>query len=385
MGNLQLSTCSNRKIDEKSKETLLSIQTNDADFTALDLAIHKNVVTRHGSCPRTISSWKQFGILIGNNVRLRSLTLKGGYVEITAEELRCMKAFCRGLSRNQSISTLAFCDIPPSGVEMFSYFRPFFESNPNLENVTIIRSGISNEGMKYLCDSLRGLKCLKSVKLNRNFIDFDLIRKFIATINELPELTELNLSGSMIDNAACTTLAKLLTNPKTKLKKLDLSENAIDDDGIFVLVNALKRNSTLESLDLCGLDFDMLGWEALATLVCDTSSINSTFCSNHTIRKILPRRIIKSYLALNQSIDKGQVARQKVMEYHFVLNNFDVRPFMSMDPRYLVHVMAFFSQTREGSHCSVNASVCGQSVIYELLRNTPQMFHARICGLVHPK
>ena len=78
----------------------------------------------------------------------------------------------------------------------------------------------------------------------------------------------------------------LLEVPESNLKRLDVSCNRnIGNDG-SLFANALKSNSTLKMLYLEGCGVTDEGWASFSNLLCDTSSVNSTYFSNHTLKSI---------------------------------------------------------------------------------------------------
>ena len=68
------------------------------------------------------------------------------------------------------------------------------------------------------------------------------------------------------------------------LEKLDLSYCDIDDDGIQILTHALKYNTTLRYLNIEGNKITSSGMYALLKCIYDTSSMQSLWESNHTLR-----------------------------------------------------------------------------------------------------
>ena len=72
----------------------------------------------------------------------------------------------------------------------------------------------------------------------------------ITAFNKCTELTRLSLMGNQIGKQACTSLARLLKNPNTKVKSLILRHNCIDDKCAAILAEALTSNTMTTNIDL---------------------------------------------------------------------------------------------------------------------------------------
>lgn len=96
----------------------------------------------------------------------------------------------------------------------------------------------------------------------------------------------LNLDSTGIDDTACATLQKMLENESYQVQRLSLNDNNITGNGLGTLLSALEDNTTLKSLSLSGNDILQDEWCQALTLVCNESSIDSTYFSNHTLRQL---------------------------------------------------------------------------------------------------
>ena len=137
------------------------------------------------------------------------------------------------------------------------------------------------------------------------------------------------------------------------------------------------------------------GYSSFTTTLCDTSSINNTFLSNHTLESLsssgsqledLPYNLVYS-LALNASSgDKKEVAMKKIMTYH---QHFDMEPFFEWDLKVLPLVIDWFERVRSIKNAgkgqskrnrriarnkSINKLKLG--VIYQFVRAMPDVFGA---------
>ena len=99
-------------------------------------------------------------------------------------------------------------------------------------------------------------------------------------------LRTLNLDGTDINDVACETLQTLLQHESYSVKKLSLNRNNITSKGLLVLLNGLKNNKHLQVLSLLRNNIHKQEWGHILTLICDESTIDSTYFSNHTLRMI---------------------------------------------------------------------------------------------------
>ena len=159
-----------------------------------------------------------------------------------------------------------------------------------------------------------------------------------------------------------------------------VSPNNLGNDGALVFVNALRGNSKLRGLGLIGNGINNDGWEAFSSLLCDTSSVNNTFLSNHTLEgfdnmdRYLPADLVSS-LELNASSEnKGQIAMTKVLQHH---SHFNVQSFFEWEFKVLPLVIAWLEKanTRTFFHCSLRRKIKGikLSCMYEFVREFPML------------
>ena len=254
------------------------------------------------------------------------------------------------------------------------------------------------------------LKELKTIDLSRN----PLVREssnwhgLSKGLCQLHTLEELRLDRNDIGLNCCLALATLLKKKGMSLKRLSLQQNSINDRCISILVEALKANVTLERLDLSKNDGITAagGWNQVMKLLCDKTSIESTYRSNHSLKDLgsklfenapepnsyssptaeepggvpvnLPsassassqlRSVstnITEYLELNKSrASRDLVARQKIWQFHFHSNvdSFDLTPLLDTNVKLMPHLLAWFTNNDNPSEELRHRKV------YHLVRN----------------
>ena len=113
-------------------------------------------------------------------------------------------------------------------------------------------------------------------------------------------------------------------------------------------------NKTLKNLYLNGNAVFSNGLEhAFSEAICDTTTINDTYYSNHTLQTFASFRIwtVPPYLELNRSsTDRRTVAIRKIIRHH---NHINMEPFFQYELKVLPIAMNWFDRARRTS-CSAN-------------------------------
>jgi len=132
--------------------------------------------------------------------------------------------------------------------------------------------------VKNKCPSLKQLR-LPSCNIDDNGVD-SLVK---AVCNS--RLNVLDLSSCLsVTSRGWKCIASLIENPDTQLVKLYLDDNdSISSEEVALYAKSLTRNDKLEKLSLNDTSADRLGCDYFSNALCDTSSINNTYLSNHTL------------------------------------------------------------------------------------------------------
>jgi len=176
--------------------------------------------------------------------------------------------------------------------------------------------------------------------------------------------TEIDLSDNDIGRDGCAILADLLKEEGSSLECLKLNQNEIDDECISFLVDGLRNNNTLTTLDISlNNRITSTGWKYLSDLVCNKTDINSTYQSNHTIKSFgaSPSRDLKHLLRRSPA--------EKIWRAHFKAKVFDLGPFLDMDLEIMPFVLAWFAADHETGICSGRDAKHGIQAFYHFIRN----------------
>ena len=237
---------------------------------------------------------------------------------------------------------------------------------------------IGNEGLSTLVEALQICTSLRRLDLSRN--DFSSATADLSSLSDWllrdeVNLNQLDLSCCAINDEGLNALAEVVANQvreislfgnrsitatglsnlsnsiqsdSCRVESLDLGGIPIGDAGLEVLSQGLSNNQSLTGLylgDLHDNSVTSTGWLAFCRALCDTSSVNSTYLSNHTIYElnlaggddeefILPRDILQLHEQHPQ-----YAARCKILMKHPHLH---MQPFLQSGLKFLPLAVAWF-------------------------------------------
>lgn len=168
----------------------------------------------------------------------------------------------RALAPSASSKSLAV--VQPSDQASSSKVRPTHPHSLPLSGTDVVRSRVHEQLHLQLCDanwkhtpaaaSLRTLALVNLSCLNLQRLQFG---AFVKSLSALPALRAVDLSDNQLDDANAKDLRALLTHPS--LERLDVSRNRLGRASARVVCERLKRQCTLQRLDLhgnCFFDYD---------------------------------------------------------------------------------------------------------------------------------
>jgi len=352
--------------------TLSQVEQNDPDLKRLHMS--ENIFW-----PNDCAELSRFGDAIGRNTNLQSLTIRSPHLADNIHMFADNKTFFQGIKRNASIEKLSFEGWNVSEGIGRKFMNEYVVNNNNLKTIYSYQCALGNGGIGVLVSALTRCPNLENINLASCNIDDGWLEEFVSGIRGLNQLEVLQLSGNNFGRVGCEALATLLQYPNCNLFCLNLSRNInIDDNCATVIANSLIGNSKLRLLGFTGnRSITESGWEAFSTVLCDTSSINATYCSNHTLDKIgysypLPANV-RDLLELNECSNKEQVAVQKILHYH---SHLDMEPFLEWDLKVLPLAINWFDKARAFSQNDDEENVDARqlSAIYQFARAVPLMF-----------
>ena len=232
----------------------------------------------------------------------------------------------------------------PIGADAWqSFFNPMQNSQSILEELSLVGNEFGDEVVPYLVDALISIDTLK----------------------------ELNLYFNRCSRVGLQCISRLLQSPNSGLEMIHIGQSQADDTDHNVMIDyshALSNNNKLKQLLFCwNTDVTESGWDALADLLCNKSSIDGILDSNHTLEAVRgprsPDDRVVSYLELNKKFNKFEVARRKIIQYYFINGEDNMQEFVDMELGLLPHAMRWTGR-----------NYIGHSLLYQLVRSLPSLF-----------
>ena len=344
-------------MNNRSRETLRRVTLNDPSLTGLGLPDNNDdYVDDDGDFfSENSNDYSTLGTAIANNTHLENLVVAlSDDLPLTVTD----RGFYDGLRRNSSIYKLyMYCNTNPPfiiargvGQEILKAYQ---ENNSHLTYLRITNANLQNGGDRVVADTLRCCRNLQSVTLINCNTTCDQLLPMIDAIRGHSMLEELNLGDNNIGNTGCDALATLLIeDPNSNMHTIDLEHNAINNEGATTIANSLTNNNKLQHLHLYGNPIDRSVQDVFSNMLCNTSNINSTYSSNHTLLELtLPRvgQELSSLLDMNTHTNKSHVAIKKIIKFH---PNIDMEPLFQWDAegeqtlKALSHVMNWFEKAK---------------------------------------
>ena len=128
----------------------------------------------------------------------------------------------------------------------------FFMNNHNLTSIRITECDFGEEDSRLLALALGSSKnkSLQNVSLEYNNISDEGMVEIITALSMHPHLQQLDLDENRLRKNGCVALATLLRCSAKELRKLFISHNEINDEGIEALVPALMNCNELTKIYL---------------------------------------------------------------------------------------------------------------------------------------
>jgi len=147
---------------------------------------------------------------------------------------------------------------------------------------------ITPEEWRYMFYYLQRPTCmLEELILGGNHINDDIITSLTEILSNKNRLRRLDLSEIRgVTTTGWMNFSEVFCSANTMLERLDLVESAnVNNRVIASIANALSDNKTLKELYVGYGDHIQILHAILIAILCNTSSILSTYDSNHTLEK----------------------------------------------------------------------------------------------------
>ena len=289
-----------------------------------------------------------------------------------------------------SLKCVKIINMELQGEESGDIFRALRLHQPHLQRLYYPFNSLNRRmftGVEELTYLLRDSNELHTLDISHNGIVGESLQE--GLLQYLGKLRCLNIGGNMLsvnDFDGYQALATLLEDPTCKLEELHLKYSSFmspfQGERLRSFATAMTKNRTLRTLDLGDNSINAAGWDVFSDVLCNTSSINNTYNSNHTLmqlvtadevtienRDTLPGHI-EQYLTLNnQHDDKKKVAAIKIMQYHW--RDIPMHPFFEWELKCLPVAVNWFDNVPPFPRPRNEIEMSKLQAIYEFVRDMP--------------
>ncbi len=190
-------------------------------------------------------------------------------------------------------------------------------------------------------------------------------------------LNNLDVSSCNIDDQGAAAFASSLA-ANTSIMTLDLDSNVVGSAGLVAFFHTLRGASVLETLNIDSVGLEGITkeeWCILSQALCDKVTIGKTYTSNHTFNTCyLPEEMepcdscslqeLRILLDLNENPNKAEVARQKIMKYHFSCGKSGIHAIACMHESVLPHAIEWLGRDKHG-----------YSAMFSFVESFPTLFY----------
>eukprot|EP00984_Skeletonema_dohrnii_P013956 scaffold5839_cov103-Skeletonema_dohrnii-CCMP3373.AAC.6 len=252
--------------------------------------------------------------------------------------------------------------------------------NCNIEQLYLSNNSFSVSGLRSLGTLVQRATRLKSLCLRNNAINDEGLQCLVEGVVNCCSLTDLDLSDNhLITAVGLRTLSTFFRSDNCCMEILWLWGIHFGDDGAVALADGLMGNNSLTRVKFDSSDVTASGWAAFSRLLCDTSSVNNTYLSNHTLVEIGGIRnagnssTIVEYLELNE-LQNCATAICKILDSH---PDIVVEPLFQWKLKCLPLVVTWLESARSylgNVNESTEVFQCRQlSALYKFVRGMPQL------------
>jgi len=369
-------------MSNRLEDALYAIENNITSFKEFRIGQHGHIDQPNRD------HFSRLGSAIARNTHITLLILNNGYCLDDVNRI-VNSGFFEGLKRNSSIHRVMFhCG---HHIDVIHETLKAYKENNNLTYLNIDNARIVSAAYPalHLAETLRCCTNLKHINFENCRITDEQLLPLVEAIRGHGLLEKLLLAENSIGNIGCEAIATLLEDPSCNIQVLGLSDNMVGSKGAGDIANSLSRNNQLETLYLNNNRITRpspILQSEFSRVLCDTSSINNTYSSNHTMKEVFlfvgsEKPAFHKILKLNKGTNKSHVAIKKILKYH---PNIDMEPLYDWGSegewslKALPYVVGWFDRAREAvandDGESYEIETRALSAIYQFAKDVPLMF-----------
>ena len=288
---------SNLHRSDKDDEKMFQSQYGNTSFSS---NAHQIIKIKHGDQGNFVhvylddfhldgKSIRRLGYILSQNTTLKHLSMSryNSDTKIIGDGM----FICAGIRFNRSITKLSLHSVYMHDIPM-RILGDFLSEN-NLKQISFDKCYLKGDDVDYLSTKIqdRSVSSLKELDLASNSIQENNLDTLVSAMKKCTSIKRLDLSNNGLRGDAITSLVQLLHCDGSGIEVLNLRENSISDDEGLLLIDALKSNDTLKTLDLCdNKSITDDGWASISKtifqLVFNQESISSIVNSNHCLSSV---------------------------------------------------------------------------------------------------
>ena len=326
--------------------------------------------------------------------KLKTLTLGSTEVDDTS-----LSFLAKGLARNNNgLEELNLKELSEHITDSgwHNFFFLLRHGNLTLKKLDLADNNIGNRGAVGLINAFATNNKVENLILNNNDIGDEGCAALGRGFGNNSSPVELDMiSNSSITTIGWQSLSSIVRGPHSGLREINLAGNdSFDDDATIAWVKALEesRNTRLRVFWLGGHEHvTSRGWKAITNLVCNKTSVDTVYDSNHTLTNIsnwmgvredmmerdVPEdcyRILRRCMDLSSNFGQSikESAKRKIIELYFMEGEANMKDLLDLDLNVLPHMIASigFNKATGRSHY-LDMAKGRQSLLYQLFRAWP--------------
>ena len=383
-------------------------------MTSLEIGAHHLSSDEGVFNTRDSGDYDKLGTAIGNNNHLKILNVSNLYNNVTLNTLN--KRFYDGIRHNASITELYLNCITinrSQNTVRYNCVHVIDDGDCNnifdvaleilkacqekniLTKLHIHTMPLVGSGEQIMADILRGFTNLRQLTFIHSELTDDQLLPMVEVIRGYTLSENLNFDNNNIGDTGCEALATL-----RNVRSLGITRNRdISNEGFISIVNSLSENKNLRELNFNRDNLRALE-DDFSRALCNTSSINDIYLSNHTLESVSKKSVIEfflddvlpgrvaSFLELNESTrNKRHVAIKKILihcpHYYDMESLFDLsvekEDDSGQDLKALPHVISWFEMAEEAiigdqKLCANDLECQKLYAIYQFVTAMPMLF-----------
>ena len=248
---------SNLHRSDKDDEKMFQSQYGNTSFSS---NAHQIIKIKHGDQGNFVhvylddfhldgKSIRRLGYILSQNTILKHLSISRHF---SAKIIGDGMFICAGIRLNRSITELSLHSVFMHDIPT-RILGDFLSENNNLKRISFDKCYLKADDVDYLSTKIqdRSVSSLKELDLASNSIQDNNLDTLVSAMKKCTSIKRLDLSNNGLRGDAITSLVQLLHCDGSGIEVLNLRENSISDDEGLLLIDALKSNNTLKTLDLC--------------------------------------------------------------------------------------------------------------------------------------